>query len=59
LFGNLWGHGVLYTNLKGIFGGTVKNLDVVMRPSQDINRNWENVIKFPAEGKALKIESRY
>lgn len=44
------------TNLMGILGGTVKNLDVVMSPSQEINRNWENVIKFPQVGMALKRE---
>lgn len=32
----------------------MKNLDVVMSPSQEINRNWENVIKFPQVGMALK-----
>lgn len=42
----------------GILGGTVKNLDVVMSPSQEINRNWENVIKFPQVGMALIKYSR-
>lgn len=37
----------------------MKNRDVVMRPSQEMNRNWEKVIRFPEEGKALKIKSKY
>ena len=40
--------------LMGIFGVTVKNFEVVMSPSQEINRNWEKVIKFPQVGIALK-----
>lgn len=47
------------TNLTGILGETVKNLDVVMSPSQEINRNWENVIKFPQVGMALKKKNHH
>lgn len=47
------------TNLTGILGETVKNLDVVMSPSQEINTNWENVIKFPQVGTALKKKNHH